>query len=170
MFSQNKINQTEKQQSKRNRSRFHPEEDQILMQLVLKYGVEKWETVSRNIPGKNARQCRDRWYGYVSPRVSKEDWTSEDDQQLIQKINELGKKWAKILVFFPNRTDVSLKNRFQKLMRNQSKSKKLINSQNKNPDNIQTEIQQEIILGKDPFDLEESVFEWIEFVSNTKLF
>jgi hypothetical protein len=39
-------------------------------------------------------------------------------------------------------------------MRNKSKSEKLLNLQNKNPNNIQTEIQQEIILGKDHFYLE----------------
>jgi hypothetical protein len=167
MLPDNKINQTEEQSSKRNRSRFHPEEDKVLMQLVIKYGIERWETIARNIPGKSARQCRERWYGHVSPFALKQAWTREDDKLLIQKVNEFGKKWVKISSFFLNRTDISLKNRFNQLMRKKSKSEKLSSVQNKNS---QTEVQQQIIFPKDLFEFEENQFEWIEFASNIKLF
>jgi hypothetical protein len=140
------------------------------MQLVLKYGVERWETISRHIPGKSPRQCRDRWYGYVSPSASKQVWSSEDDKLLIQKVNELGKKWVKISSFFRNRTDISLKNRFHQLMRRQSKPEKLLLCQNKNPKTTQTKIQEEIIFAKDQCEFEESSFEWIDFFSYFKIF
>ena len=69
------------------------------------------------MPGMNECQCRDRWTNYLSPTLNTFEWTSEEDSLLIEKVNQLGKKWVKISRFFNNRTDQMCKNRFNILER-----------------------------------------------------
>jgi hypothetical protein len=42
----------------------------------------------------------------------------EEDNFLIEKVKEIGRKWVKLTNFFPHRSDISLKNRFEHLIRN----------------------------------------------------
>jgi hypothetical protein len=107
--------------SKPKRSIFNETEDQKLTQLVYIFGFQNWEMISNFLPGKNSRQCMDRWKGYLSPWISNHPWSNEEDQFLLQMVAEMGKKWVKLTSFFPYRSDIALKNRFQLLMRRQSK-------------------------------------------------
>lgn len=48
------------------RMRFRPDEDIILTHLVCRYGLDSWRRVAAAMPGRNYRQCRDRWNHYLS--------------------------------------------------------------------------------------------------------
>ncbi|EAY15029.1 Myb-like DNA-binding domain containing protein [Trichomonas vaginalis G3] len=69
---------------------------------------------------RNPRQCRDRYTKYLSPDLNKNPWTPEEDALLISKYHEIGAKWVKMSKFFNNRTDYSLKNRWNVLVRHNS--------------------------------------------------
>jgi hypothetical protein len=77
------------------------------------------------MPGRNARQCKERWTNYLCPTLNTNSWKPEEDRLLVQKRMELGAKWVKIAQFFPNRTDAMVKNRYQVLKRKENKEKKL---------------------------------------------
>jgi hypothetical protein len=66
---------------------------------------------------RTRRQCRDRWFHYLSPFVNKAVWTPAEDALIIRKQRELGSKWVKIAKFLPSRTDGMIKNRFLQLQR-----------------------------------------------------
>jgi hypothetical protein len=60
-------------------------------------------------------------------------WTTEEDNLLIQKKNELGKYWVKASMCFPNRTDISVKNRWiflQKKIQDEFQKHLLVNENN----------------------------------------
>lgn len=103
------------------KSKFTIEEDIILRKLVGTFGENNWQLVSRNMRNRNPRQCKDRWYNYLSPAVCNAPWTPEEDEYLLAKVRELGQKWVRIAQYFPMRTDIHIKNRYLVLMR---KSKK----------------------------------------------
>lgn len=71
-----------------------------------------WDAVAKLLPWRSARQCRDRWTYYLSPSNNLEPFSPEEDQLIVQKVNELGKKWANISKFFTGRSDNSIKNRW----------------------------------------------------------
>jgi hypothetical protein len=48
------------------RFRVHPIEDLALRELVLVHGLTAWPMIASRLPGRNARQCRDRWNHYLS--------------------------------------------------------------------------------------------------------
>ena len=110
--------------------KFTAEEDQKIRQLVQEYGAKQWDVIAKQLNNRTARQCRDRWKHYLSPSVIHREWTLEEDRLLLSYTQQYGPQWAALVKFFPGRTDINLKNRWNKLQR---KSKKL--SQN-NP-NVQ---------------------------------
>ena len=94
------------------KSKFSQEEDSKLINLVNQFGDNNWNIIALHMDGRNVRQCRERWRHYLSPSVSNAPWTMMEDYLLDQKYAEYGPKWKKIAEFFPNRTDINIKNRF----------------------------------------------------------
>jgi hypothetical protein len=98
--------------SGRRREKFLPEEDARLRSLVEIYGTTSWGTIAAGLPGRNVRQCRDRWKHYLSSETRNEPWAAGDDQLLMQKMQEFGPRWTILATFFPGRTDTQVKNRW----------------------------------------------------------
>jgi hypothetical protein len=99
------------------KSKFDPKEDHLLTELVTKMGPVDWHQIATQIPGRNARQCRERWNNYVNPVLVKEEWRSEEDERLMRKYRELGPKWYAIAGFFEGRSKNDIRNRFSALQR-----------------------------------------------------
>jgi hypothetical protein len=97
--------------------KFSAADDERLRRLVATVGIADWAAISKQMEGKNPRQCKERWYNYLSPHLNTSDWSPAEDALLLQKHRELGGKWAKIARFLPHRTDSMAKNRFHKLDR-----------------------------------------------------
>ncbi|KAK8875944.1 hypothetical protein M9Y10_006122 [Tritrichomonas musculus] len=71
---------------------------------------------------RNARQCRDRYFHYLDYGINNDsDWTKEEDDLLIKKVEEEGKKWKRYERFFKGRTEVGLRNRYHILIRKKVK-------------------------------------------------
>ena len=47
------------------------EESELLIALVNRYGTDNWDLISRQIPGRSAAKCRDRYTGYLDPSIKK---------------------------------------------------------------------------------------------------
>ena len=101
------------------RSRFSPEEDLTLRHLVEKYG-QNWDFIASQLKGRNKRQVKERWNSYLSPSLVVAPFSPDEDKLLEDKINEIGTKWVVLLKYFPNRTDVALKNRWNMIKRQRS--------------------------------------------------
>ncbi|KAH6831165.1 hypothetical protein C2S53_009360 [Perilla frutescens var. hirtella] len=96
------------------------EEDDVIIELVNKYGPKKWSTISNHLPGRIGKQCRERWHNHLNPNINKEAWTQEEELTLIRAHQIIGNKWAELTKFLPGRTDNSIKNHW-----NSSVKKKL---------------------------------------------
>lgn len=88
-------------------------EDKIIIKCVSSSKFDNdWESVARLLSSRSARQCRDRWMYYLSPSNNLAPFTPDEDQLIVQKVNEMGKKWSQISKFFNGRSDNSIKNRW----------------------------------------------------------
>jgi hypothetical protein len=94
------------------KNKFSPDEDAYLKRVVEDFGCQDWSEVASYFPGRNPRQCRERWNNYVNPRFMKLPWTPMDDALLDQKYAEFGPKWHVLVQFFPNRSKNYVKNRW----------------------------------------------------------
>lgn len=88
-------------------------EDKIIIKCVSSSKFDNdWEAVANLLSSRSARQCRDRWMYYLSPANNLAPFSPEEDQLIVQKVNELGKKWSQISKYFTGRSDNSIKNRW----------------------------------------------------------
>jgi hypothetical protein len=87
---------------------------------VLQFG-NNWKKISISMPGRNARQCRERWNWHLDPDINKGPFTREEDELLLRKRDQDGLGWKGMEEFFPGRTDNKLKGRYYCLKREQDK-------------------------------------------------
>ena len=99
---------------KRTNRKFSREEDLKLKELVKKYGEHAWEEVSFRMNGRNVRQCKDRWMYYLSPKVSNEPWTDEEDARLMNLVDLMGHRWVAISHHMTGRSANNIKNHWHK--------------------------------------------------------
>ena len=98
------------------RNKFTVDEDNLLKFLVEEKKITRWCEVSKFLPGRTTKQCRDRYSNYLSPSITNLPWTQEEDQLLREKVDEFGKKWVYISQFFDGRSGNNLKNRWHKVL------------------------------------------------------
>ena len=65
-------------------------EDEQLRRAIKEVGFNNWSVVAAMVPGRTGKQCRERWFGMLSPDLAKEDWTPEEDQLLLRLHSEYG--------------------------------------------------------------------------------
>lgn len=110
-------------QTRKNYSRrmFTKEEDEKLLILVEKHEKD-WRKISNDMIDRSIRQCKERYFHYLSPNIKKEKWTDEEDMILLMNIGKQGKKWKVLEKLFPGRTEIDIRNRYYVLIRKISKS------------------------------------------------
>ena len=55
-----------------------------------------WAEVAEKIPGRTAKQCRERWCNHVDPNVRKGDWSTEEDHVIVCLQEQWGNRWSAI--------------------------------------------------------------------------
>ena len=103
--------------SARYRSLFTTSEDHQLARLVGDIGEDDWAKVASHMHNRTARQCRERWFTYLSPKVNLSAWSHDEDVILVQLFPEIGTSWSRYLAYFNNRTVNNIKNRWHTLSR-----------------------------------------------------
>lgn len=110
--------------------RFSEANDLKLKSLVEQHGIHSWSQISRHFKNKSAKQCKDRWYNYLSPDVRKDPWSPEEDKLLEALYAEYGTSWKKISLHLDRRSPGDIRFRCLKLQRRNRKRNS--NSQNIN--------------------------------------
>ena len=102
--------------------RFTSEEDERLKSLVHQYGESNWIRVSNKMPGRNSRQCKDRYLQYLSPEANRTPWTYEEEVLLEKLVAQFGTQWTRIALYFKGRPDSQIKNKW-KTFQNRNKKR-----------------------------------------------
>ncbi|CAM9732690.1 unnamed protein product, partial [Ectocarpus sp. 8 AP-2014] len=97
----------------RNSGRFSSVEDIELRRAVAHYTGELkgqvWKKIALSLPGRSAKQCRDRWFNYLDTNLKTTPWSTQDFRLLHLAQAALGKnQWAKIKRILPQRSSVGI--------------------------------------------------------------
>lgn len=88
------------------------EEDTSLKSLYRQYGTQ-WKHIASFLPGRNGKQCRERFVNHLDGSVSKKKWTSEEDDKLLYLQSQHGNKWSLIASQMSGRSSCGVKNRWK---------------------------------------------------------
>jgi len=105
------------------------EEDTKLKQLVTESDNPSWRQIAEAIPGRNTKQCRERWKNFLNPILKKGKWQEEEDKILLEEHQKVGNRWASIARMIIGRTKLQVRDRWRALEKRkenkETKSEKL---------------------------------------------
>ena len=99
------------------KAKWLPVEDEFLLNAVKTHGTKNWVAVSAFVPGRTAKQCRERYTGQLDPNLTKDGWTPSEDEKLLKLHSLHGNQWSHIARNLPGRSSTSVKNRCKWLIK-----------------------------------------------------
>jgi hypothetical protein len=85
------------------------QEDQIIREKQALYG-RKWAKIAAHLPGRQNKQCRERFVNHLDSELKKGEWTDDEEAILIAMHEHHGNRWANISKQIPGRSDNDVKN------------------------------------------------------------
>mmetsp|Transcript_27372 Transcript_27372/g.49273 ORF Transcript_27372/g.49273 Transcript_27372/m.49273 type:complete len:299 (-) Transcript_27372:4857-5753(-) len=108
-----------------------PQEDQLITELVAKYGKKAWSMISSELnkaihagkPVRLSKQCRERWLNHLDPSLKKGNWSAEEDLYILERQRQLGNRWSEIARYLEGRNENAVKNRWNSLVKRAEKER-----------------------------------------------
>ncbi|KAF9901225.1 hypothetical protein EC991_006396 [Linnemannia zychae] len=79
-------------------------EEEILLEAVRGLSSENWHAVAQMVPGRNAKQCMQKWQTDLDPQINRLPWTEAEDEKLVEAYHKYGNSWQQIAKMVETRT------------------------------------------------------------------
>jgi hypothetical protein len=86
-----------KNKCRASKSKWTPEEDEILTKAVMMNGEGNWKKIAQSLNDRSHLQCLHRWQKVLNPALVKGPWKEEEDLKLVELVEKYGPKdWSTI--------------------------------------------------------------------------
>ena len=104
---------------RRKTRQWNESEDNRLLMGVRLFGIDNWNAIAKYVGnGRLRSQCMQRWSRGLDPRISKKQWTKEEEEKLLRLVSEYkDRSWTRISAHFGNRSDVQCRYKYIQLQR-----------------------------------------------------
>jgi hypothetical protein len=75
----------------------------------MEFGQNSWPKVAFRIPGRSARQCRDRWRHYFQAPLDEQPWSLQEDLIFRKAVAICGTRWSVIQPLLTGRSESELR-------------------------------------------------------------
>lgn len=89
------------------------EEDALLVKLKTQSPEIRWKEVSKQIPTRSAKQCRERWTNSLDPSLKRGKFSVEEDTILVETWKKYGPCWNLIATQLAGRNQTKVRDRFK---------------------------------------------------------
>ncbi|KAA8520246.1 hypothetical protein F0562_014502 [Nyssa sinensis] len=108
-----------------------PDEDEKLMNYMLRNGQGCWSDIARNAGLQRCgKSCRLRWINYLRPDLKRGAFSLQEEELIIHLHSILGNRWSQIAARLPGRTDNEIKNFWNSTIKKRLKNNTSTPSQN----------------------------------------
>ncbi|KAG0215585.1 hypothetical protein BGX33_001088 [Mortierella sp. NVP41] len=95
---------TDKSDDKLKKGTWTAAEEEILLEAVRGLSSENWHAVAQMVPGRNAKQCMQKWQTDLDPQINRLPWTEGEDEKLVEAYHKYGNSWQQIAKMVETRT------------------------------------------------------------------
>ena len=99
------------------------EETDLLRDVVATHGARSWSKIASHIPGRNAKQCRERWSTFCDPEFKRDKWTAAEEDRLMELHKLYGNRWSTFSKYLNNRSPVAIRNRWMCIQRRNAETR-----------------------------------------------
>ncbi|KAI3743999.1 hypothetical protein L1987_57071 [Smallanthus sonchifolius] len=118
-------NMVNKGMMKTRKGLWSPEEDEKLMNYMLRNGHGCWTDIARNAGLQRCgKSCRLRWINYLRPDLKRGAFSPQEQDIIIHLHSVLGNRWSQIAARLPGRTDNEIKNFWNSMIKKRLKTNK----------------------------------------------
>ncbi|KAI3796474.1 hypothetical protein L1987_39145 [Smallanthus sonchifolius] len=118
-------NMVNKGMMKTRKGLWSPEEDEKLMNYMLRNGHGCWTDIARNAGLQRCgKSCRLRWINYLRPDLKRGAFSPQEQDLIIHLHSVLGNRWSQIAARLPGRTDNEIKNFWNSTIKKRLKTNK----------------------------------------------